>query len=115
MGSWVPLRDYVDLQVKGLRRELEAIDRLHHMLAAEREKATRVAFDAANEKGVHHNGLIDRMREMSKQYVTWPVVLLLIGLALSLSDRVWGDATPVAVVNPPSAPVPVVPTPEAKP
>lgn len=115
MSSHIPIRDYIDLKVEGLRRELEAIDRLHHMLAAEREKATRVAFDAANEKGVHHNGLIDRMREMSKQYVTWPVVLLLIGLALSLSDRMWGDATPVAVVNPPSQPVPVDPAPESKP
>lgn len=107
MSESVPLRDYIDLQTEGLRREIEAVDRLHHMLAAEREKATRVAFDAANEKGVHHNGLIDRMREMSKQYVTWPVVLLLIGLALSLSDRLWNDATPVAVVNAPSDPVPV--------
>lgn len=108
-----PLRDYIDSQIAGLRREIEAVDRLHHMLAAEREKATRVAFDAANEKGVHHNGLIDRMREMSKQYVTWPVVILLIGLALSLAGRDWKPTT-VTVENPPSDPVPVDPAPEAK-
>jgi len=51
------------------------------------QKATKVALNAADEKGAHHNNLIDRMREMSKQYVTWPVVLLLIGLALSLADK----------------------------
>jgi len=51
------------------------------------EKATAVALTAANEKGVAHNGLIDRMREMSKQYVTWPVVLLLMALAVSIVSQ----------------------------
>jgi hypothetical protein len=51
------------------------------------EKATHVALAAANEKGVAHNGLIDRMREMSKQYVTWPVVLLLMALAVSIVSQ----------------------------
>lgn len=34
------------------------------------EKATQVAFDAAEAKGVQHNGLIERMREMAGTYIT---------------------------------------------
>jgi hypothetical protein len=52
------------------------------------EKATAVALTAADEKGVAHNGLIDRMREMSKQYVTWPTVMLLMALAVSVAALV---------------------------
>lgn len=34
------------------------------------EKATHVAFEAAEAKGIQHNGLIERMREMSGTYIT---------------------------------------------
>jgi hypothetical protein len=33
-------------------------------------EATSVAFKAAEAKGIQHNGLIERMREMSQTYIT---------------------------------------------
>lgn len=57
-------------------------------------KATDVAFAAANESKVAHNGLIDRMREMARQYVTWPMVIVLLGLIASwagLAFMIWGN------------------------
>jgi hypothetical protein len=81
----VPMKDYVDLGRKGAlligavaafgfaavimtldKKNAKAVE-----LALEgQEEATRVALDAAAEKGLHHNGLIERMREMSSTYIT---------------------------------------------
>jgi len=48
------------------RKNGEAVDRA---LVAQ-EKATKVAFEAAEAKGIQHNGLIERMREMAGTYIT---------------------------------------------
>jgi hypothetical protein len=76
--SKVPIRSYVNTVALVMaigfaaiiftldRKNGEAVDRA---LVAQ-EKATKVAFEAAEAKGIQHNGLIDRMREMSGQFVT---------------------------------------------
>lgn len=93
----VPMKAYVDARTRGLlwvgitaalgfaaviltldRKNGEAVK-----LALEgQEEATKVALAAAAEKGLHHNGLIDRMREMAGTYVTrGNVYSLIIGAA----------------------------------
>ena len=54
------------------------------------EEATKVALDAAAEKGLHHNGLIERMREMSATYVTRGNVYSAIVAAAAVSGIYFG-------------------------
>ncbi len=92
--SKVPLKDHFDA-VNAERRRTTIVAFLGLIAVGwaviqGMEKATAVALTAANEKGVHHNGLIDRMREMSQQFVTWRMVLLLITLAITLATLAAG-------------------------
>jgi hypothetical protein len=89
MTDKVPLREHIET-VSKLRDRIALVAFLGLIavgwaVVQGQEKATSVAFDAANEKGVAHNGLIDRMREMARQYVTWPTVMLLLALAVSVA------------------------------
>jgi hypothetical protein len=53
------------------------------------EEAIKVAVKSVEEKGVHHNGLIDRMREMSAQYVTRGNVYAAL-VAAGICSAIWG-------------------------
>lgn len=59
---------------------------------AAQERATHVAFEAAEAKGVQHNGLIDRMREMSATFVTRGNVYSAILAAAAVSGIYFGFA-----------------------
>jgi hypothetical protein len=81
----VPLRDYTDARIADLRLvgvvvALSILTVIFTMNAGNAkatklaldgsEKATSVALAASDAKGVAHNGLIDRMREMSATFIT---------------------------------------------
>lgn len=78
MSKGVPIRTYVNslalVMALGFATVIFTLDRKNGeavKLALEgQEKATKVAFEAAEAKGIQHNGLIERMREMSAQFVT---------------------------------------------
>lgn len=78
MSKGVPIRSYVNalaiVMAIGFAAVIITLDRKNGeavKLALEgQEEATRVALSAAAEKGLHHNGLIERMREMSSTYIT---------------------------------------------
>lgn len=67
MSKGVPMRAYVNTIAV-----LMAISFATVIIILDRKngEATSVAFKAAEAKGVQHNGLIERMREMSAQYIT---------------------------------------------
>lgn len=78
MANSVPLRSYVNslalVIVLGFAAVIITLDRkngqaIDRALVAQKE-ATQVAFAAAEAKGIQHNGLIERMREMSQTYIT---------------------------------------------
>jgi len=63
-------------------------------LEGQRE-ATRVALEAANDKGAAHNGLIERMRELSSTYVTKTTVFLVLGAILGWGTLAWTVLSPL--------------------
>jgi hypothetical protein len=81
----IPLKDYVDTAAAGLFRLGVTVtvgllvlffvgdfknSKAVGLALRGAEEATKVALDAAEAKGVQHNGLIDRMREMQATFVT---------------------------------------------
>lgn len=79
MTKGVPLREYTDETARLRDRALwialgglGLVMLITHILDA---KATGVAFAAAEAKGIQHNGLIERMREMALKYITRETVI----------------------------------------
>lgn len=79
MSRGVPLRDYADETARLRDRALwiglaglSLIVLTVHILDA---KANTVAFAASEAKGIQHNGLIERMREMAARYITRDTVI----------------------------------------
>lgn len=72
-------RAYVDARIEDARyynERLREEDRAYvNMRFEERGKATEVALDAATEKGIQHNGVLDTLRAWQQRTITWPVLL----------------------------------------
>lgn len=70
----ISIKDYIDARhnavlLLGLTITI-AVAVIILTLDVKSAKATRVAMAAAEAKGIQHNGLIERMREMSATYIT---------------------------------------------
>lgn len=67
MGD-VSYKDYIDARLQDLRSYVD-------MRFEEREKATTVAFAAAEAKGIQHNGILDMLQKWVRTTITWPILL----------------------------------------
>lgn len=79
MSNGVRLRSYIDETARLRDRALWValgglglVVLVVHILDA---KANTVAFAASEAKGIQHNGLIERMREMAARYITRETVI----------------------------------------
>lgn len=87
--SEVSIKDYADAQVNGLLR-LGAIVTiglliLIAVLDMKEAKANKVAFAAAEAKGIQHNGVLDMLQKWIRTTITWPMLLAgLTGAALAV-------------------------------
>jgi hypothetical protein len=61
-------KDYTDARLADLRSYID-------MRFEEGGRATKVALDAANEKGLHHNGVLETLRVWQQRTITWPILL----------------------------------------
>lgn len=89
MAEGVSLKDYADAQVEGLFRLGVVVTIslliLIAVLDMKEAKANKVAFAAAEAKGIQHNGVLDMLQKWIRTTITWPMLLAgLTGAALAV-------------------------------
>lgn len=63
-------KDLFDSEIARLCDKINAVDRLHNQLGAERDRAVEVGLSAAKEKAESHNDVLGAMKEQQATFVT---------------------------------------------
>lgn len=93
----VPIKDYTDARIAGLFALGVAVTISFAVIIAtldvKNDKATKVAFAAAEAKGIQHNGVLDMLQKWIRTTITWPMLLAGLtgaGVAVGIYSQVAG-------------------------